>query len=582
MAQDSRTPRPGSTWRRGATAVAAAALLLAACGGGAQQDAASGDGGEEGENLVVLADDVAAGLNPDGPAASSTAAEAGMNNLYDTLLYYETNEQDGVLVPDYSSFEGRLAESWETSEDGRTWTFTLRDDVVSCAGNPLTADDVVYTFQRAKSVSGAAPIAWFLSNVGGVLGLEPLAEDATDADRELAGEVRKVDERTVEFNLGENASQFPMVLTIFGLVIFDAKEMAEHATEEDPWAHEFTNTEGAAGFGPYCLDSWTPGESMTLVSNADYYRGAPEFSRVTVRKVPENANRIAAVRTGEADVVLGLTPREYAELEGVEGVDVLGWQSNESIVLTPNYMAEPWSLPENVLLRQALAYAIPYDRIIDGVFEGKARQYQGLVPPGYTAQRDFELYEQDLDRAAELLAEAGFPEGEGLEQYAEGLELSYAVERKALLEPIALQIQTALAEVGIPITLNPITQSELATRELTQRDLPFGLFDHEHPIGPDAAYTAQLYFVSVDKGGVNNNTNYSSPEVDELWASSLTQPVGGEREETLGALQEQLMTDLPWVPVVLRDSEIAVRSGITGWLGRPDTTVTFSDFTSSE
>jgi peptide/nickel transport system substrate-binding protein len=520
----------------------------------------------------------AAGLNPDGPAASSTSAEAGMNNLYDTLVTYEAADQDGVLVPDYASYEGRLAESWEASEDGRRWTFTLREGVTSCAGNPLTADDVVYTFERAKSVSGAAPIAWFLSNVGGILGLEPLAEDATDEDRKLDGEVRKVDDRTVEFNLGENTSQFPMVLTIFGLVIFDSKEMAEHATPEDPWAHGFTDTEGAAGFGPYCLESWSPSESMVLTANPDYYRGAPDFTRVTVRKVPENANRIAAISTGEADVAIGLTPREYADLEQAEGVDILRWQSNESIVLTPNYKAEPWSLPENALLRQAVAYAIPYERIIDGVFEGRARKYNGLVPPGYVGQRDFDTYTHDPERAAELLAEAGFPEGQGLERYPEGLQLSYAVERRALLEPIALQLQTALGEVGIPLTLDPITQSELATRELTQRDLPLGLFDHEHPIGPDAAYTAQLYFVSAEMGGVNNNTNYTSQEVDGLWAQSLTQPAGDERNETLAALQSQLMTDLPWIPVVLRDSEIAVRSGITGWLGRPDTTVTFYDF----
>lgn len=529
--------------------------------------------------LVVLADDVAAGINPDGAASSSTSAEAAMNNLYDTLVQYETSEEDGVLIPDYSTFEGALAESWESSADGLTYTFTLRDDVVSCEGNPLTADDVVWTFARAKSLSGAAPVAWFLSNVGQILGLEPLAEDATDADRELQeSEVRKVDDATVEFTLKQPTSQFPMVLTIFGLIIFDSVAMQEHATESDPWAHAFTDSEGAAGFGPYCLESWEPGESMTLTANPDYYRDDPDYPRVVVRKVSENANRIAAVQTGEADIVIGLTPREHAELESSDGVDVLRWRSNESIVLAPNFMSEPWSLPENKLLRQALAYAIPYDQIIEAVFQGEANQYYSLVPPGYTGQIDVERYTNDPERARELLAEAGFPEGEGLEAYPEGLQMSYAVERRALLEPIALQIQTALEEVGIPLTLNPITQSELATRELTRRDLPLGLYDHEHPIGPDAAYTTQLYFVSAEQGGINNNTNYSSEVVDERWTQASSMPAGSERDELLAEAQEQLMEDLPWVPAILRSSEIAVRAGITGWLGRPDTTVTFYDF----
>jgi peptide/nickel transport system substrate-binding protein len=394
----------------------------------------------------------------------------------------------------------------------------------------------------------------------------------------LETEVRKVDDLTVEFTQMAPSALFPLILTIPYEFIFDSVEMKAHATAEDPWSHQFTDAEGSAAFGPYCLTEWTAGESMTIEANPNYYREQPYFTKVIIRKVAENANRVAAIKTGEADVVIGLSPSEYEELRADPDIDVIGWYSNEAVNLTMNDNFEPWSLPNNALLRQAVAYAIPYDTIIDEVFYGGATRYYSNVPPGYVDQQDFPIYEQDLDKARDLLAQAGFPNGEGLDQYPGGLELTYMVERKSVMEPLALRMQTALAEVGIPITLNPISTSEFTSRIMTVRDVAFSLDDHEHPIGPDAAYAISLYFRSPEAGGISNSTNYSNPMVDEQVNAALGMPLGSERTQALADLQEFLMQELPWAPVVIRKSEIAVRSGIVGWLGCPDTTVDWYTF----
>lgn len=563
-------------------------MVIAACSGGAEQAergdatqegaATTADGAAEGGRLTVLVDDVAASLNPDGPEAASPATIAAIGNLYDTLIGYPTQPgEEGVLVPDYTQFEGRLAESWEQSGDGLVWTVTLRDDVVSCAGNPLTADDVIYTFQRAKSVSGATPIAWFLANAGGILPLDPVLPDADEAARELRdSEVRKVDDLTVEFTQAQPSALFPRVLTVFGLVIFDAEAMQAEATEEDPWSHDFANSGGAAGFGPYCLSSWTQGEQMTLTANPGYYRGEPAFTEVVLRKVPENANRLAAIQSGDADVVTGLTPREYESLAAEDNVDVLGWFSNETVNLILNAQYDLWSGDRGRLLRQAIAHALPYDAIIEGVFpDGAARRWHGMAPSDAIGFTEIQRYDTDPERARALLAEAGFGDGQGLDPNDDALALFYVVERKAWLEPLAVQVQTALADIGIPVRLQPITQAEAATRALVRKDLPTAILDWLYPYVPDVGYHTQLFFLPPEMGGVNNVMNYASDEVTGLWAEAAGMPDGPERNALLAQIQERVMEDLPWIPLLERRTQIAVRAGITGFEGRPDNIVTF-------
>ncbi len=528
------------------------------------------------KEILILAEDVPAGLNYDGPSAAIPASQQGMVTLMEPLITYaagQTNDT-GVTLPDFSKFEGRLAESWTFDEPTLTWTFKLRQGVKGCDGATFNADDVVYTFQRAKSVSGAAPIGWFLSNVGSIkgFGVEVFGKDPKA--KELGDAVVKVDDHTVQIKQGEPNALFLPVLTIFGLLMYDKETMEKNATPDDPWSHKFANETDAPGFGAYCLDKWTKGEEISYTANKDYYLGAPAIEKVTVRRVPQSSNRVVVLQTGQAQLATGLTPREFDSLRGKAGLGVGGVTGNENMFLHMNFKTPPFDNPK---VRQAIAHAIPFDQIIANGYFGQATQWMGLVPSSYPGFKASAQFSHDPAKAKALLAEAGYPEGKGLEAFADAFRLSYVSEKESTLGPIVNIIQTSLREVGIPATLDPIPQTQYGDRQLVKRDLPFAVNDQEKPIGVDAGYAIQLFFVSADKGGLNNMVNYSSAMVDDTWAKARVEPDMAKRTEMVGQIQDQLAADVAWLPIVEYKTQWAHSDKLSGLRWYPDNSLRYVD-----
>jgi peptide/nickel transport system substrate-binding protein len=532
------------------------------------------------QDVLILAEDVPAGLNYDGPAAAIPSSQQGMVTLLEPLVGYADGEVlDGVVVPNFSSFEGRLAESWEYDDASLTWTFSLRQGVTGCGGATFNADDVMYTFERAKSVSGAAPIGWFLSNVASIDGFGPEVFGEDPAAKELGDSIVRVDDYTVQIRQAEPNALLLPVLTIFGLLIFDKETMEANATEADPWSHDYVNNTNAPGFGGYCLESWAKNEQITYSAYNDYYRGAPEAQRVSVRRVPQSSNRLVVLRSGQADLVTGLTPREFDSIADTDGLTVAGVMGNENLFIHMNFDVEPF---DNIVLREAIASAIPYEQIIATGYFGQATQWNGIVPssyPGFDAATSFSY---DPDRARELLAEAGYPDGVGLEAFADAFALSYVAEKESTLGPIVNVIQTALRDVGIPATLDPIPQTQYGDRQLVRRDLPFAINDQEKPIGVDAGYAIQLFFASPENGGLNNMVNYRNAELDTLWAAARIDPDPASRNVTLATIQQMAAADVAWLPVVEYRTQWAFRDRIGGLHWYPDNSIRYTDLTITE
>jgi len=533
------------------------------------------------QEILILAEDVPAGLNYDGPTAAIPASQQGMVTLMEPLVGYAAGavNDTGVTLSDFATFEGRLAESWSFDEATLTWTFTLRQGVVGCDGATFNADDVVYTFARAKSVSGAAPIGWFLSNVGSIagFGVEVFGDDP--AAKELGDAVVRIDDYTVQIRQSEPNQLFLPVLTIFGLLIFDKETMEANATAEDPWSHDYVNNTNAPGFGAYCLDTWTKTEEISYVANPDYFAGAPDIDRVTVRRVPQSSNRVVVLQTGQAQLVTGLTPREFDALRSQDGVSVGGVVGNENLFLHMNFATPPF---DNPLIRQAIAHAIPFDQIIANGYFGQATQWMGLVPSSYPGFRASAQFSYDPEMARSLLAEAGYPGGAGLEAFADAFRLSYVAEKESTLGPIANIINTALLDVGIPASLDPLPQTQFGDRQLVKRDLPFAVNDQEKPIGVDAGYAVQLFFVSPENGGINNMVNYRSAAVDAAWAAARVMADPVARTEAVGAIQDMLAADVAWLPIVEYKTQWAYSSAITGLRWYPDNSIRYADLTMAE
>jgi len=555
-------------------ALAPAALAMGLSGPAAAKD------------LLFLSEDVPPSLNYDGPNASAPPTQAGIVNLMDPLVYYASERlADGTVKLDVNNFEGRLAESWSYDPATLTWTFNLRRGVKGCNGTTFDADDVIYTMQRAKSTSGQAPVGWFLSNVASFKGFTPAVfgdkPENIEAKKLKDDEVKKIDQYTVQFTQSAENKLFLPVLTIFALYIFDKETMEKHATEDDPWSHKYANNEGVAGFGPYCMTRWEKDKEFVVEANPDYYRGKADIDRVIMRKVPQSSQRLVILRTGQAHLVEHLTPKEYDSLKQTRGVKVVSVDGNASTYVHMNWQAKPW---DNIKLREAVAYAIPYDKIMEDVFFGEALKYNGVMPAFYPGAHavDFER-NQDLDKAKALLAEAGYPEGKGLEAFPEAFQLTYTTEVENILGPAATIIQTELKKIGIPVVLNPIPQTQFSDRELVKKDLPFALINHSKPIGVEAGYAIQLLYVSREKGGLSNYSLYSNPDVDKMWLESAkNEPDDTKRDNVMAQIQEILMKEVVIAPMVEQRLQWAMSEKVSGVGFHPEQALRWHDLRLAE
>ncbi len=533
------------------------------------------------KELLYLTDAVPGGLDVDGPTSSSPASQMGMTNLLEPLVYFkQVGETDGVRKFDFSQFEGRLAESWDFDQKTLTWTLHLRHDVKGCTGHVFNADDVVYTFARALSVSGAGAISWLPASIASVAGFTAsvfgTTPEAVAAKQLTDASVRKVDDYTVEIHQSAPNKLFLTALTQFSLGIYDKAEMMAHATPTDPWSHDYANNVSAPGFGPYCLVRWQKDKDFVVSANPNYYRGVADIERINVQRVAQSSQRMVLIRSGDAQLVDKLTPREFDSLRDAKGVHVASAPSNSSLFILMNWKKTPW---QNVKLREAMAYAIPYDSIIKNVYFGKARKYDGVVPSAYPGRYTPEAPRNtDLVRAKADLAAAGFPDGKGLEQFPDSFKLSYPTESEGVLGPAATIIQSALRKIGVPVVLNPIPLAQLLDRALVKRDLEFVLVDFSKSIGMDSAFAIQLYYLTKEKGGVANYSLYSNPELDDLYLTKAkTETAEPARTELLQRIQKIAYDDVAMISVAENVLQWAMTQKLSGVGFHPDQALRFYD-----
>ncbi len=524
--------------------------------------------------LLYLAEDVPLALDPDGPSSTVNTSQVGRINLMEPLVGYGIKgvNDDGIRIPDFTKIEGRLAESWEYDAASLTWTLHLRRGVKSCAGNEFTAEDVIYTLARAKSVSGTTTTAWFMGLVSGIKGFDTALKGG---DKTLGDTVTAPDPYTVKIVQGAPNGFFLVGLTLHPIYIFDSKEMKAHATPEDPWSHNWGNTEGIAGYGPYCLERWVKGDEYVVRSNPDYYRGKAPIDRVVMKKVPQSSNRVVTLRSGQAHLIQGLTPREYSALRGAKNVTVGGVYGNETLFIAPLFTSPVW---KDKRLRQALAYAIDYNQLLQTGYVGQARKWTKLVPTTFPGSTDtMAEYTYDPEKAKALLAEAGYPGGAGLEKFPEDMKLTYAAEREATLGPIATVLQSSLRSVGIPVVLDPIAQSQMASRRLVKRDLPLALSDIDKAVAIDTVYDINLFFATREKGGIVNTNYFSDPALDDLLEKS--RPLGAVEDRIAAAkpMQDLMAANMPWVPIAETRTQWAYSSKLKGLTWYPDNSIRWFD-----
>ncbi|MEP7290675.1 MAG: ABC transporter substrate-binding protein [Chloroflexota bacterium] len=375
-------------------------------------------GGTFAQDTTVLRVASTAAITTWDPSLSFSTEALYLANLYEPLLWANAPGSETEFTP-------ALATDWTTSEDGMTWTFNLREGVKFHDGADLTADAVVRSIERHKEIGGAAFI-W-------------LPVDSIEA----------VDDLTVQFNMAYPAPLDLIVSSLYAAWIVSPNALDAAAGDEGYFEQGIE-----AGTGPYTLTDYTPDSEVVLAAFPDYWGGwddGAHFQNVVVSIVADDVVQEQLLVGGEVDLALRLPPSSYESFSNNPDYTVHTENTLFNYLGFLNTARPPLDDP---LVRQAIAYAMPYQDIIDIGALGLATQARGPVPMGvFPYSEAVPQYTQDLEKARDLLTQAGHEDG-GFE-----LHLTYAAEN-SIEESFAPLIADALAEVGITVTIEPMLFSQ--------------------------------------------------------------------------------------------------------------------------
>lgn len=353
-----------------------------------------------------------------------------VNGIYDKLVDYGV--ENGTLVP-----KPELAEKWELSPDGKVFTFYLRKGVKFASGNPVTADDVVFSFKRHALLE--SPSVWLLNELG---------IDKTNVEEK----VKKIDDYTVQIanDKGLAPNIFLGILTnSFGSVV-DMKVALQHEKDGDfgkDWL-----TDHSAGAGPYVLETWERNSRVVMRANPNYWGEKPKLKTIIFLDVPESTNQRLLVEKGDADVAWNLEAQHFIEIQQNPNVKaiMLPGQANEYLAMNCS-----WGPLKDPKVRLAIKYAIDYDGIINDIMQGLAIKVQGFIPKGYFGYVPENPFNQDIEKAKQLLAEAGYPDG---------FEVELLTSDSDTRKNEAVKVQADLAKVGIKANIVIMKASQMYSK----------------------------------------------------------------------------------------------------------------------
>lgn len=417
-----------------------------------------------------------------------------MAQVYETLVRYNT---DGDMI-------GALAESWDVSEDGMTYVFHLREDAKFSNGDPVTAEDVVYTFEMVAGSAGTSGMNY---------GTESWEE---------------IDEKTVQLNMATPHEPVLSQLAIPSNSIANKGVVEQYGYD---WPREAIE---GTGSGAFRFTEYIPGDRLVLEPNEYYWGGESDIQRIEWRFIADPTAASAALQNGEIDFFNYVPTLEVSILEAVDGITVEGKENVGMIYIYCNVDENNQSSPiANKQVRQAITYAIDRDVLLMLGCEGDGYTTSTLIPTpfnGYDASYEIA---RDVDKAKELMAEAG---------YADGCELTltYSPDKHIAFGPIAEGLQAQLAEIGITLTLKTCDSG-------TADSLAWA---HEYgDMGLNVIYAAvedpqyvQYYSIGSLELGTLNFSGYSNPELDELMSQSR-QASGEEQAELVKQTTEVAMDE---------------------------------------
>ncbi|CCG09434.1 ABC transporter substrate-binding protein [Pararhodospirillum photometricum] len=465
-------------------------------------------------------------------------------NVYDRLVYYNIDNPEEI--------RGGIAERWEISADGRTFTFHIRDGVRFHSGTPVTAADVAWSLHRVVRLNKGP--AFILTQFG-------LTPDT------VADKVRALDDRTLVL---ETDRRFAPSFVLNGLgswvsSVLDRQTILTHEENGDlgnGWLKTHT-----AGSGPFMLGVWRPNEMVLLQRFDGYWQGAPAMKRIALRHVPESGAQRLMLEKGDADIARNLSPDDQAALARTEGVSLRRVPQSALYYLGLNQKNPYLAKPE---VREALRWLVDYDGIERAILQGSKKPHQTFLPEGFPGALDETPYHLDLDKARALLAQAGL---------AQGFPVSMEVRNTSPTADIAQVLQATWAQVGIRLEIRPGDNKQTLTRyRARQHDIYIGRWapDYLDPHG-----NAQGFVWNPDNSDSSPTTllawrnSWVIPELTARTEAALAEPDPEARRQRYQDLQRAVLADSPYVIMFQDIAVIAERAGVRGFAVGPNFDVVY-------
>ena len=486
---------------------------------------------------------VQVGPDPETVDPALNSAVDGGNMILHAFEGLLTLDENGQLK------EGQ-AESWETSEDGLTWTFHLRDGLKWSDGTDLTAKDFVYSWQRVCDPNVAAPYAETV--LGMVKGYdEAVAGDITKLD------VQAPDEKTVVVNLAHPCSYFGE------LAAFATLNPVQQATVEangDAWA---TSADTYISNGPFMMTEWVPGSHITFSKNPNYWNAeAIKLDKLEFELIEDSNAAYSAYTSGEVDMIKDVPTEEIPSLQGNDDfhVEPIIGTYYVSLNLQKEYF-------QDARVRKALSLAIDRNYVANTLMQGTYSPASAIVGPGWldtdgssfaenanggTPYIDNDNFDANLEEAKKLLEEAGYPNGEGFPQ------IEYTTNDAGYHKVVAEYLQQAWAAIGIDLKVNIV---EWASFTPMRRNGEFDIARNGW-VGDYTDPSNILELFCTTNG--NNDGKYTNADFDAAIEDSRVTTDAATRSADLHKAEDTLMNDAGCIPIAYYNDFWLQSSKITG------------------
>lgn len=444
-------------------------------------------------------------------------------------VFYNAYEFLVITKPGTTSeLIGDLADKWEVSPDGLSWTFTLKPSAKFWDGTPVDSKAVKFTYESMLKLN-QGPAANF---------------------RMLKG-VETPDATTAKFILSEPSAVFPYLLVDIGII--NPKVLEKEKNGDSGSGYLAANPMGS---GPFKLTEWKPNEHLILDAAPEYWGTKPKPKKVIYRVLTEVSNLRLQLEKGDLDIAWGIPTDQLLTMFDKPGIKVQEGVGFDFIYVYLNNQKKPF---DNVKVRQALSYATDYEIIVKELLKGHGYQLKG--PYAYQAEGYKEptfFYKRDVAKAKALLAEAGYPSGFSF-------TLLYASPTVGGAQA-AQVLQANFAEIGVKVQLQEL--AEATRRERVDKS------DFEASMGQwistaQPFWTMNVWHDSSRFGLAGDRSFYKNPVVDDLIRKAASEMDLKKRTDLYTQAQEQIMKDAPYIYLYQRNAMIPMRDNVKGFQYNP-------------